>query len=243
MFGLSSSSGTLKQNQNQQQQQQQQQQTITLEAFEATLRGTSILWYLAPGAKPQYPQGFSDQVVADAPPFAKKVLIISQQTPTGWRLVDDWDVVFRPTTGPEWSLLLSYLMNCPKPVLSVIAPHCPTPAAFIQKITSQITLVCFAHMDEQLSNLHIQTYQSILLPPLSLDLIPSISFAQHLLIPSPSWNAASVLRDLHGAGASLVVSSIGDRLAQKQYYWYYTSKNQHIPWNLQQVQSYMLALT
>jgi hypothetical protein len=213
------------------------QQTITLEAFEANLRGTSILWYLSPHSKPQYPLGFIDQVVTDAPPFAKKILIISQQTPVGWRLVDDWDVVFRPTTGPEWSLLLTYLLNSPKPVLAILAPGCFVPAALLQKLNNTITFVAFAYMDEVSPNLHTATYQSILLPQLSLDIIPSISFSQHLGIPSPQWNAASVLRDLHGAGASLVVSSIGDRLVQKQYYWYYTSKNQTYSWNLPQIQN------
>jgi hypothetical protein len=220
----------------------QQSQTITLEAFEANLRGTSILWYLAPHSKPQYPLGFVDQVVTDAPPFAKKILIISQQTPTGWRLVDDWDVVFRPTTGAEWSLVLTYFNNCPKPVLAVLAPSCFVPAALLQKLNNTVTFVAFAYMEDISPNLHMGTYQSILLPPLSLDIIPSISFSQLLGIPSPQWNAASVLRDLHGAGASLVVSSIGDRLAQKQYYWYYTSKNQSSCWNLLQVQNILAAL-
>jgi hypothetical protein len=52
-----------------------------------------------------------------------------------------------------------------------------------------------------------------------------------------------VLRDLHGAGASLVVSSTGDRTGQKQYYWYYTSKNQHNTWNLQQIQSILKTIS
>ena len=218
-------------------------QTITLEAFEANLRGTSVLWYLPPGTKPQYPQGFVDQIVTDAPPFAKKVLITGPQTHVGWRLVDDWDVTWRPTTGTEWSILLTYLNNCPKPVLLVIAPGSQIPPAFLQKMAAGITLVTFAIMGEPTVGLNITMYQSILLPPLNLDLIPSLSFVQHLGIPNPSWNASSVLRDLHGAGASLVVSSVGDRQGQKQYYWYYTSKNQHTPWNLTQVQNYLTALT
>jgi len=234
------------------QQQQQpiaQQKTITLEAFEAQLRGTSILWYLASKAtsqstySPQYPPGFIDQVVTDAAPFQKKCLVISPQTPPGWRLIDDFDIVFRPITTVDWSLLLTLLTNSAKPLLCVLAPYVYPPAQLLQKLPTSITLVSLVFMDEPSTNLHVGAYQSILLPPLSLDVIPTISFPQHLGISNPSWNIITVLRDLHGAGASLVVSSIGDRLTQKQFYWFYTSSNQQQTWSLQHTQNILSALT
>lgn len=215
-------------------------QTITLEAFEAQLRGTSVLWYLPQRATPQYPAGFIDQIVTDDKPFAKKILIISNATQPGWRLIDDFDLVMRPTTGPDWSVLLTFLNNCTKPALVILAPHAYAPAVLLQRLPQGTTFVSLKHLDEP--NASPQTYQTVLLPQLSLDLIPNISFSQLLSIPNPSWNVPTVLRDLHGAGASLVASSIGDRLAQKQFYWYYTSKNASPSWNLQQVQNILITL-
>jgi hypothetical protein len=230
------------------QQQAQQAKTITLEAFEAQLRGTSVLWYLASKAtsqttySPQYPPGFIDQVVTDAAPFQKKCLVISPQTPPGWRLIDDFDIIFRPVTTVDWSLLLTFLTNSAKPLLCILAPYVYPPAQLLQKLPTSITLVSLVFMDEPSTNLHVGAYQSILLPPLSLDVIPTISFPQHLGISNPTWNIITVLRDLHGAGASLVVSS-AERQVQKQFYWFYTSNNQQHTWSLQQTQSILSALT
>ena len=222
--------------------QQQQQQTIALEAFEASLRGTNMLWYLLDRLT-VYPPGFTDQIFADGVPFARRLLITSSQTPPGWRLADDYDLIFRCQTGIEWSVLLTYITNAPKPMLIICAPFCTPPPNFLQRVPQTATLVAFAYMNQTAAQLSIQNYSSILLPPLSLDNISSISFPNHLGIPNPSWNQNSVLRDLHGAGASLVVSSVGDRTMQKQYYWYYTSKNQHSAWTLQQVQSILGTLS
>lgn len=210
-------------------------QTITLEAFESQLRGTSILWYIPQKATPQYPPGFIDQIVTDDKPFSKKILIMSPNTPVGWRLIDDFDVIMRPTTGTDWSVLLSVLNNSAKPVLVIIAPYTYAPTALLQRLPQGITFVSIKYLDE--SNTSPQTYQTVLLPQLSLDLVPSISFLHHFGIPNPSWNISTVLKDLHGAGASIVASSIGDRLVQKQFYWYYTTNNQNSTWNLPQIQS------
>ena len=56
--------------------QQQQQQTIALEAFEASLRGTNMLWYLL-DERTIYPPGFTDQIFADGAPFSRRILIAS----------------------------------------------------------------------------------------------------------------------------------------------------------------------
>jgi hypothetical protein len=256
MFGGKQTTTSYPQNQLNQ---SQQHQTITLEAFEANLRGTTLLWYLEPKTVPQYPPGFIDQVVTDAAPFAKKVLILSPQTPIGWKLVDDFDVIFKPQNNTDWSILLTYLTNCAKPSIAILAPYTYPPVAFLQKINSAITLVSLVYLNDfNLSNpsspttaqqphnnttpIHPTAYQSILLPPLTLDIISTISFPQVLGISHPVWNVHSVLRDLHGAGASLVASSIGDKLGQRQFYWYYTSKNQYTAWNIQQIQNCLSAL-
>ena len=217
---------------------QPEKQTITLDNFEISTRGTTVLWYLETHAKPEYPPGFVDEIISDEAPFAKKILIVSQQTPIGWKLVDDFDVIFRPTTNIDWSILLTYLASCPKPTLVIAAPQLCPPVVFLQKLTNSVTLVSFVHMEEL--HTHTHTYQSILLPPLSLDTIPNIAFSQLLGTPSPPWNVQSVLRNLRGAGASLVASSLG--AVQKQYYWYYTSKNQYTPWSLSQIQNCLRAL-
>jgi hypothetical protein len=217
-----------------------QSQTITLEAFEAQLRGTTVLWYIPQKATPQYPQGFIDQIVTDDKPFAKKCLILSVNTPPGWRLIDDFDIVMRPTTPTDWSVLLTCLNNCSKPVLVILAPYAYAPSALLQRLPQGTTFVSLKHLEEP--NASPQTYQTVMLPQLSLDLIPNISFAQLLGSSNPSWNVPTVLRDLHGAGASLVASSIGDRLAQKQFYWYYTSKNASPSWRLEQIQNILLTI-
>lgn len=228
--------------------------TITLEAFEAQLRGTSILWYITDHSEPQYPPGFTDQVIADNIPFQKKFLVMGPQTPSGWRLIDDFDCVFRPVTSIDWSLLLTLLTNAGKPILCILAPLTYPPSQLLAKLPTTITFVSLVYLSNSSTTPTLASapalnssstnqsippsiYQTILLPPLTLDIIPMISFPQHFGVSNPSWSIATVLRDLHGAGASLVLSTT--QTQQKQFFWYYTSVNQLEPWSFQQTKSFL----
>ena len=197
--------------------------SVQVEAFEASIKGRRLRWFLAPDYI-AYPPGFQEQMFTESPPFQRKILVSSQQSSEAWKLVDTWDAVFVPQTPTEWSLILSYLQNTPKPAILILTPEVQPPLAFYQKSIGT-TLVAFALISQATAITQI-TFDATFLPPAKdLDNVDQINvLLQRLVAPENLHNFSlkDAVRDLKSAGATLVISSIEESKAS--LYWYYVSE-------------------
>jgi hypothetical protein len=196
--------------------------SISLEAFDATLRGRYTQWVLPSQDFCALPGGFQDQILSGTPAFQTTIVLLSKQDSRAWLLAYSWDMSFTPDSPTDWSLMVSVIQHLKKPVLLVTAPKCMAPVAFWQKCltgqSSSISPTCVALRDIN-SEAGVQPTgipHSIFLPKLDL-----ITESQFMKIPSglpnnlqtyiQSLDLRSLYRDLRGAGASLCLSLTDSR--------------------------------
>ena len=200
--------------------------SISLEAFDATLRGKYTQWILPSQDFCALPGGFQDQILSGTPAFQTTILLMGKQDSRAWLLAYSWDMSFTPDSPTDWSLMVSVIQHLKKPVLLVTTPRCIAPAAFWQKCLvgqTQTTIpTCVALRDIQ-SEAGVQPIgqasaipHSIFFPKLDL-----ITESQFMKIPSSlpvslqtyiqSLDLRSLYRDLRGAGASLCLSLADSR--------------------------------
>jgi hypothetical protein len=204
---------------------------VQLEAFEAPLRGRRIRWFLSSSHGCTYPPGFQEQCFTESPPFARRVLITTPQSNEAWKMTDKWDAVLLPTLPTDWSLVLTVILNQPAPALVVCAPEVRIPPAVFQKAAQAgakaPTFICFQTLALPAPPAPI-TFDATFFPPAKAvedSLIEAIETVLPSLLSSDQMRGFVVkdaLKDLRGAGATIVVSSIED--TQSALYWYYASE-------------------
>jgi hypothetical protein len=204
---------------------------VQLEAFESPLRGRRIRWFVSPGAPALYPPGFQEQCFTESPPFQKRYLITSPQSSEAWKLTDKWDAIFTPTTGIDWSLILTYLLNQPPSVLVLCTPEVQAPIPFFQKCTQAghkaPTLICLQMLTLPLPQAPV-TFDATFYPPAKAvddHLMDAMQISLENLMSADrlrTFVVRDALRDLRGAGATLVISRIED--PDPCLYWYYASE-------------------
>ncbi len=205
---------------------------VQLEAFEAPIKHRRLRWFLIPDSPITYPPGFQEQILTESPPFQRKLLVLTPQSSEAWKLVDKWDGIFVPQTGLEWSLLVTYVQNIPAPAFIVFAPEVQVPLAFYQKLSQlgQKTPTTIALQTLGQSSVQpLVTYDATFFPPahpMEEYTEQTTGILQTLLSSETLRNFVlrDALRDLKGAGATLVVSSIEESTAS--IYWYYASEPQ-----------------
>jgi hypothetical protein len=204
---------------------------VQLEAFEAPLHSRRIRWFLSAHAPAAYPPGFKEQCFLESPPFTKRILLASSQSSEAWKVADRWDVVFVPSTPADWSLALTVLLHQPSPAIVILTPECRAPSAFFQKLTqagSKAPLVVqFAFLTVPPPPPQI-TFDATFFPPArkledvaieATQLIFQQVLSSHIL---QNFTLKDAIRDLKAAGASFVISSIGD--PEPTIYWYYATE-------------------
>lgn len=204
---------------------------VQLEAFEAPIKHRRLRWFCIPEAPITYPPGFQEQILTESPPFQRKLIVLSPQSSEAWKLVDKWDGIFIPQTGLEWSLLVTYIQNIPAPAFVVFTPEVQVPPAFYQKV-SQLgqkapTTIAFQTLG-QTPVQPLVTYDATFFPPAQQmeEYTDNITTILHTLVSSETMRnfvLKDAIRDLKGAGATLVVSSIEESTAT--FYWYYASEH------------------
>lgn len=204
---------------------------VQLEAFESSIKARRIGWYLAPNHPALYPPGFQEQMFTESPPFQRRILLTNRQASEAWKLTDKWDAILMPTTPTDWSLALTILLNQPTPSLAVATPGTAIPQALFQKCAQQgakaPTIVVFQTLTTPLPQSPI-TFDAVFFPPAKAvdeGLLEATQLALQKLLSSDvlrTFSAKDALRDLRGAGATLVVSSIEE--AESSLYWYYASE-------------------
>jgi len=201
---------------------------VQLEAFESSIKARRLCWYLVPNAPALYPPGFQEQIFTETPPFQRRILLTHRSASEAWKLTDKWDAILLPTTPTDWSLILTILLNQPTPSLVMSTPGTVIPSAFFQKCSQQgakaPTIVVLQTLGQPLP----VTFDAVFFPPAkSIDesLLEATQLALQKLLSSETlrnFSAKDALKDLRGAGATLVVSSIEE--VEPSLYWYYASE-------------------
>jgi hypothetical protein len=188
--------------------------SISLEAFDANLRGRISQWILPSEDTCSLPNGFFDQLISGSTPFQTSILLLSKQDSKAWHLAYPWEMTFIPESTTDWSLLLSILQHLKGPILIVSSPKIQVPQAFWQKCmgaspTKAPTCVSLKYISD--SNPSGLLPHSIFFPKLDL-----ITDTQFIKIPSilpigvqqsiKDLDLRSIYRELRGSGASLCLS-------------------------------------
>jgi hypothetical protein len=203
---------------------------VQLEAFESPLKARRICWFLPQSGPAAYPPGFQEQLFTEAPPYQRKILLTSHQTSEAWKLVDRWDAILIPQTPTDWSITLTILLNSPQPTLVIATPEVRIPTAIFQKTVTlglkAPTIVCFQTLALPFQPGPITFDASFFPPSQTIDdsLMEATQSALFQLLPSDkmrNFALKDAIRDLRGAGATLVVSRIEE--AEPSLYWYYAA--------------------
>lgn len=203
---------------------------VQLEAFESPLKARRLCWFLPQGAPAVLPPGFQEQFYTEAPLYQRKILISSHAASEAWKLAERWDAILLPQTQTDWSIVLAILTNSPQPTLVVGTPEIRIPAVLFQK-TSTLglkapTIVCFQTLTLPFQSGPI-TFDAYFFPPsqtIDDGLMEATQAALLQLLPSEkirNFVLKDALRDLRGAGATLVTSRIEE--AEPSLYWYYAT--------------------
>jgi hypothetical protein len=205
---------------------------VQLEAFESSLKGCRIRWFLTPGSPAVYPPGFQEQLFTESPPFQKKFLLTTHSSLEAWKLLDSWDVVFCPSTPTDWSLVVTLLLNLPSPSLVLCTPEVKAPQGFFLKC-GQVpqkapTIICFQTLSLPLPQAPISFHATFFPPAKAVEdsLMDAMQQALKQLVSSDKlgdFTVKDALKDLRGAGATLAISSIED--PDPSMYWYYATES------------------
>ena len=209
--------------------------SISLEAFDADLRGKLSQWIL-PSDICALPNGFQDQILSGINGFQTHILLTNKQDSKAWLLAYSWDLTFTPESGTDWSLLLSILGHLKKPILIVTTPKCHAPSAFWQKCSlmqPSPTCAVLSEITESGKRPVSQPLPNTVFFP-KLDSLSETQFlkAQTILHPIiqqtiQKLDLRSLYRELRGAGASLCLSSINSRTISDSFnsMWFYPEVN------------------
>jgi hypothetical protein len=204
---------------------------VQLEAFESSLKARRIRWFISPLLPTIYPPGFQEQLFTESPPFQRRILLTSTASSEAWKMTDKWDMILVPQTQLDWSLILTIFMNQPPPTLVIATPETRIPPQIFQRCAQMgvkaPTFICLQVLSQPLPP-PPTTFDATFFPP-AKDVEDVLMDAMQTALVSVlsahklgDFTVKDALKDLRGAGATLVVSSIED--AEPTLYWYYASE-------------------
>lgn len=198
---------------------------VSLEAFESNLRGTISIWYLKDGS-PSHGPGFTDQIYTETPPIQRKILLSGQHSPQAWTVVDSWDIIYKPVSSQDWSIILAILQNQTVPFLVCSTPDLKIPPAFFQKLNQKpcprMTFIVYSILgSKDAAGIPAHTCFFPSVSPVDTNQIEQLDTITKSLLSNVPFNLKDALKDIYSAQAGLVIS----RLENKHYsvYWYYAS--------------------
>lgn len=204
--------------------------TISLEAFDANLRGKYVQWLVTSSDNCSLPQGFQDQILSGHPALQTNVLILSKQDAKAWLLAYSWDLTFIPESNTDWSLLLSVLQHMKKPILVVTTPQCKVPDAFWQKcITQSVPATTCVALRATAADHSNALPTTLFYPPLqeyTEDEFVKFNQTLHPLLKAglQTLDLRTLYKELRGSGASLCLSQIDSRMGYSPM-WFYPEIN------------------
>jgi hypothetical protein len=200
--------------------------TISLEAFDANLRGKYVQWIVTSSDNCSLPQGFQDQILSGHPNFQTTILILSKQDAKAWLLAYSWDLTFIPESNTDWSLLLSILQHMKKPILVVTTPQCKVPDAFWQKcITQSVPATTCVALRTSAADHSNSLPTTLFYPPLqeyTEDEFVKFNQTLHPLLKAglQTLDLRTLYKELRGSGASLCLSQIDSRMGYSPMLFY-----------------------
>jgi hypothetical protein len=204
---------------------------VQLEAFESSLKARRIRWFISPLLSAIYPPGFQEQLLTESPPFQRRILLTSTASSEAWKMTDKWDMILVPQTQLDWSLILTVLLNQPPPTLVIATPETRIPPQIFQRCAQMgskgPTFICLQGLSLPLPQ-SPTTFDATFFPP-AKDVEDVLMDAMQTALLSVlsahklgDFTVKDALKDLRGAGATLVVSSIEE--TEPTLYWYYASE-------------------
>jgi hypothetical protein len=207
--------------------------TVSLEAFEHSLRGKRSVWIVSSIG---FPPGFSELIHSEMPHFQRKVLLCSPQTQDAWRLLDSWDSILCIQNNQDWSLALTHVLYQPNPSLICIAPELKTPTALFQKTQNKQTIVQFVHLSTHPFDRTLLNADAVIFPYIKSPTDSEIDTLYAILQQTTTEHAKQtkqvfkdILRDTRAAQASVLISSLGEQLGKANLYWYYATLKDKTP--------------
>lgn len=199
---------------------------VSLDAFEASLRGTISTWFLKDDT-PTHGAGFTDQVYTESPPNQRRILLTAPSTSQAWSVVDTWDVVYRVSSVQDWGLALAILQNQTVPYVACVAPELKPPAAFFQKLTAKpnprMTLILYSVLGDGAftANPFVSTYFFPCVSAADTVQVEHMERALRTLVGNTSFTLKDTLKDIYSAQAGLSVSKVG--YSAYHVFWYYAT--------------------
>jgi hypothetical protein len=116
---------------------------LHIEAFDDNLRGRRILQFLGGKAQPQATPIYERAEADSADAFQRKVLITAASASSQEYLRTRWDVHYNLADPKEWILIVTYIVNAPKP-LCVVCEGVDLPDLVMKKIATVagVTILC-----------------------------------------------------------------------------------------------------
>ena len=194
--------------------------SVSLEAFDANLKGKISQWILPSDDSCSLPNGFFDQLISGSSAFQTTILLLSKQDYKAWYLAYPWEMTFIPESNTDWSLILSLMQHLKGPHLIITSPKLQVPPVFWQKCISigKISPTCISLKYISDTTLGTIIPHSIFFP--KLDLITdtqfikiTTTFPQAIQQSIKDLDLRSIYRELRGSGASLCLSMIDSRLS------------------------------
>ncbi len=206
--------------------------TVSLEAFEHSLRGKRSVW-IVPSIG--FPPGFCELIYSEMPHFVRKVLLTSPQSQEAWRFLENWDSILSIQNNQDWSLALTHVVYQPTPSLIIITPELKTPTTLFQKTLNKQTIVQFALLSQPFDRTLLNA-DAVIFPYLKTPTESEIDTLYAILQMTTTEHAKQnkqvfkdILRDTRAAQASLLISSLGETLGKASLYWYYSTMKDKTP--------------
>jgi hypothetical protein len=199
---------------------------VSLDAFEASLRGTITTWFLK-DETPAHGAGFTDQAYTESPPNQRRILLTAPSTSQAWSVVDTWDVIYRVGSIQDWGLALAILQNQNLPYVACVAPELKPPAAFFQKLTAKpnprMTLILYSVLGEGtfVANPFVSSYFFPCISPVDTVQVEHMERSLRTLVGNTSFTLKDTLKDIYSAQAGLTVSKVG--YSAYHVFWYYAT--------------------
>ncbi len=199
---------------------------ISLDAFEASLRGSISTWYLKDDT-PAHGAGYADQVYTESPPIQRRILLSAPATSQAWSVVDTWDIHYKVSAVTDWGIVLAILQNQQVPYVVCVAPELKPPAGFFQKLVAKpnprMTMILYSVLDGSafVANPYVSAYFFPSVSPMDTVQVEYIERIQRALLGNAPFVLKDALKDIYSAQAGLVVSKVG--YSAFHVFWYYAS--------------------
>ena len=193
-------------------------ETVQIDAFNTNLHGCRILCQ-GPFLNEKYAP-IMDSIQKLRDPFKKKILLTNTAFSLSKYLPLQYDAVFQVKDSQDWTLILTYITQAPKPLL-VVAEDVAIPEGLWQKLNRSTT---FVNINSSYQ-LNIRPYDAIFFAPIEEVTTSYTEYVFKILQSLYKVNYSQkehkeVLQELRVAGAGIVWTRHEEDTKGGAIYWY-----------------------